>query len=85
MSASTERTCHEDRRLSVVGTERLPGSGYMRAKAAEEKLIEDSPIPWSIVYATQFFEFIGRIADEATSGGTVRLAPASQKPATTTG
>ena len=60
--------------LSVVGTERMPGSGYMRAKQAQEKLIENSSIPYSIVHATQFFEFVGRIADEATSGNTVRLA-----------
>jgi uncharacterized protein YbjT (DUF2867 family) len=60
--------------LSVVGSERLPDSGYLRAKMAQEKLIEDSPIPHSIVHATQFFEFVGRIADEATSGNTVRLA-----------
>ena len=60
--------------LSVVGTERLPDSGYFRAKVAQEKLIEDSPIPYSIVHATQFFEFVGRIADTATSGNTVRLA-----------
>lgn len=60
--------------LSVVGTERLQDSGYMRAKLAQEKLIEESSIPYSIVHATQFFEFVGRIADAATSGTTVRLA-----------
>lgn len=60
--------------LSVVGTERLSESGYMRAKIVQERLIEDSPIPYSIVHATQFFEFVGRIADAATSGNTVRLA-----------
>jgi uncharacterized protein YbjT (DUF2867 family) len=60
--------------LSVVGAERLPDSDYLRAKVAQEKLIEDSPIPYSIVHATQFFEFIDRIADEATNGNTVRLA-----------
>jgi uncharacterized protein YbjT (DUF2867 family) len=60
--------------LSVVGADRLPDSGYMRAKLAQEKLIEDSGIPYSIVHATQFFEFVGRIADAATSGTTVRLA-----------
>ena len=60
--------------LSVVGSERLSDSGYFRAKIAQEKLIEDSPIPSSIVHATQFFEFVGRIADEAASGNTVRLA-----------
>src|SRR5215831_18648729 len=66
--------------LSVVGADRLPDSGYMRAKVAQEKLIEDSPIPYSIVHATQFFEFIGRIADDATSGTTVRLAPVLIQP-----
>jgi uncharacterized protein YbjT (DUF2867 family) len=60
--------------LSVVGAERLADSGYMRAKMAQEKLIADSRIPYSIVHATQFFEFIGRIADAATSDSTVRLA-----------
>jgi uncharacterized protein YbjT (DUF2867 family) len=60
--------------LSVVGTERLPDSGYLRAKMAQEKLIEESTISYSIVHATQFFEFVGRIADEATTGNTVRLA-----------
>jgi uncharacterized protein YbjT (DUF2867 family) len=60
--------------LSVVGTERLSDSGYLRAKIAQEKLIADSPIPYSIVHATQFFEFVTRIADSATTGNTVRLA-----------
>ena len=60
--------------LSVVGTERLSDSGYFRAKIAQEKLIEDSSISYSIVHATQFFEFVNRIADTATSGNTVRLA-----------
>jgi uncharacterized protein YbjT (DUF2867 family) len=60
--------------LSVVGTERLADSGYFRAKIAQEKQIEDSPIPYSIVHATQFFEFVNRLADMATSGNTVRLA-----------
>jgi uncharacterized protein YbjT (DUF2867 family) len=59
--------------LSVVGTERLSESGYFRAKNAQEKLIGDSPIPYSIIHATQFFEFAARIADEATDGDTVRL------------
>jgi uncharacterized protein YbjT (DUF2867 family) len=60
--------------LSVVGTQRLSDSGYFRAKIAQEKLIEDSPIPYSIVHATPFFEFVDGIADMATSGNTVRLA-----------
>jgi uncharacterized protein YbjT (DUF2867 family) len=59
--------------LSVVGTDRLPDSGYLRAKVAQEKLIGDSTIPYSIVHATQFFEFALRIADEATDGDVVRL------------
>src|SRR5881296_2563000 len=59
--------------LSIVGSERLPASGYLRAKVAQETLIKASPIPYTIVRATQFFEFVGRIADEATSGQTVRL------------
>jgi len=59
--------------LSIVGSERLPASGYLRAKVAQEKLIKASPISYTIVRATQFFEFVGRIADEATSGQTVHL------------
>jgi uncharacterized protein YbjT (DUF2867 family) len=59
--------------LSVVGTERLPDSGYFRAKIAQEELIRDSSIPYTIVHATQFFEFAMRIADGATDGDTVRL------------
>jgi uncharacterized protein YbjT (DUF2867 family) len=66
--------------LSVVGTERLPDSGYFRAKIAQEKLIENSSIPYSIVHATQFFEFVRRIADDATAGGTVRMPPALFQP-----
>jgi uncharacterized protein YbjT (DUF2867 family) len=59
--------------LSVVGAQRLTESGYFRAKIAQEKLIEDASIPYSIVHATQFYEFAGRIAADATDGGTVRL------------
>jgi uncharacterized protein YbjT (DUF2867 family) len=59
--------------LSIVGSERLPASGYLRAKVAQEKLIKASPIPYTIVRATQFFEFVGRIADEATSGQSIHL------------
>jgi uncharacterized protein YbjT (DUF2867 family) len=66
--------------LSVVGTERLTESGYFRAKIAQEKLIERSGIPYSIVHATQFFEFVARIADDATEGDTVRLAPVLIQP-----
>ena len=60
--------------LSVVGADRLSESGYMVAKLAQEKLIKESSIPYSIVHATQFFEFINGIADAATDGNTVRVA-----------
>jgi uncharacterized protein YbjT (DUF2867 family) len=66
--------------LSVVGTERLSESGYFRAKIAQERLIKESSIPYSIVHATQFFEFIRSIADAATDGNTVRLAPVLIQP-----
>lgn len=59
--------------LSVVGTERIPDSPYLRAKNAQETLIKGAGIPYSIVHATQFFEFIKRIADEATDGTMVRV------------
>jgi uncharacterized protein YbjT (DUF2867 family) len=66
--------------LSVVGTERMPGNGYFRAKIAQEQLIENSAIPFSLVHATQFFEFVRGIADEATDGDTVRIAPVLFQP-----
>jgi uncharacterized protein YbjT (DUF2867 family) len=66
--------------LSVVGTERLLESGYFRAKSAQERLIRSSSIPYSIVHATQFFEFVKSIADAATEGDTVRLAPVLIQP-----
>ncbi len=66
--------------LSVVGTERLAESGYMRAKIAQEKLIKSSSIPYTIVHATQFFEFAARIADEASDGETVRVPPVLIQP-----
>jgi uncharacterized protein YbjT (DUF2867 family) len=66
--------------LSVVGADRLPESGYMRAKVAQEKLIKSSKVPYTIVRATQFFEFVGGIAQSATEGQTVRLPPAMMQP-----
>lgn len=66
--------------LSVVGSDRLPESGYLRAKVAQEKLIKEGPIPYSIVHATQFFEFVNRIADEATTDNTVHLPPVLFQP-----
>lgn len=66
--------------LSVVGTDRLLASGYFRAKNAQEQRISESAIPFSIVRATQFYEFVGRIADSATDGDTVRISPALIQP-----
>lgn len=66
--------------LSVVNADRLPDSGYMRAKVAQEKLIKDSKIPYTILRATQFFEFLSGIAQSSTDGQTVRLSPALVQP-----
>jgi uncharacterized protein YbjT (DUF2867 family) len=66
--------------LSVVGTDRLLASGYFRAKMAQENLIKASPIPYTIVRATQFFDFVGGIAQSATEGQTVRLPPVLMQP-----
>src|SRR5438477_10386673 len=66
--------------LSVVGTDRLLASGYFRAKMAQENLIKASPIPYTIVRATQFFGFVGGIAQSATEGQTVRLPPVLMQP-----
>lgn len=66
--------------LSVVGTERLPDSGYFQAKVAQEQLIAGSGLPYSLVHATQFFEFVDRIADSAADGDTVRIAPVLFQP-----
>ncbi|MFG2557125.1 SDR family oxidoreductase [Streptomyces sp. NPDC048581] len=80
LKAETEAGVRHHVVLSVVGTERLQESGYLRAKQAQEDLIKDSGIPYSIVHATQFFEFMKGIADSATEGGTVRLAPVKIQP-----
>jgi hypothetical protein len=66
--------------LSIVGTDRLPDSGYLRAKMAQERLIKASGIPYTIVRSTQFFEFVSGIAQSATNGQTVRLSPALLQP-----
>jgi uncharacterized protein YbjT (DUF2867 family) len=66
--------------LSVVGAERLADSGYMRAKVAQEELVKAGPIPYTIVRATQFFEFIGRIAESGADGDTIRLPSALVQP-----
>jgi uncharacterized protein YbjT (DUF2867 family) len=67
--------------LSVVGTAELaPPRGYFQAKLAQEQLIEESGVPYTILHATQFFEFVNGIADEATTGDTVRVAPVNFQP-----
>jgi len=66
--------------LSVVGTDRLLTSGYFRAKLAQEDLIKASPVPYTIARATQFFEFVGGIAQFATEGQTVRVPPVLMQP-----
>jgi uncharacterized protein YbjT (DUF2867 family) len=66
--------------LSVVGTDRLPQSGYLRAKVAQENLIKASKIPYTIVRSTQFFDFMGAIAQSGTVGQTVHLSPALVQP-----
>jgi uncharacterized protein YbjT (DUF2867 family) len=66
--------------LSVVGADRLQDSGYMRAKVAQEDLIENGPVPYTILRASQFFEFIGRIADGSSNGEVINLPPAFVQP-----
>jgi uncharacterized protein YbjT (DUF2867 family) len=66
--------------LSIVGIERTPENGYFRAKVAQEKLIERSGIPYTIVRSTQFLEFLGGIADSAMDGGKVRVSPGLFQP-----
>lgn len=66
--------------LSVVGADRMPDSGYMRAKVHQEELIEAGGVPYTIVRATQFFEFLGPIADSGAEGDTVRLSTAPMQP-----
>jgi uncharacterized protein YbjT (DUF2867 family) len=66
--------------LSVVGTGTLPDSGYLRAKAAQEELVKRSGVPYSIVHATQFFEFTKAIADASMTDGKLHLAPVHYQP-----
>jgi uncharacterized protein YbjT (DUF2867 family) len=66
--------------LSIVGTDRVLGQGYYRAKVAQEKLIEASGIPYTIIRSTQFLEFLGEIADASTDGSVVRLASGLLQP-----
>jgi uncharacterized protein YbjT (DUF2867 family) len=66
--------------LSVVGSDRLPDSGYLRAKMAQERLIKASGVPYTILRSTQFFEFVGGIIQAGTQGDVVRLSPALMQP-----
>ena len=66
--------------LSIIGADRLPESGYLRAKLVQEDLVKASGIPYTIIRSTQFFEFVGGIAQSATDGETVRLSPAHLQP-----
>ena len=80
MKAEAEAGVQHHVALSVVGTDRLLASGYFRAKMAQEELIKASAIPYTIVRATQFFEFVGAIAQSGADGQTVRLPPAMMQP-----
>jgi uncharacterized protein YbjT (DUF2867 family) len=66
--------------LSIVGSDRLPDSGYLRAKVAQERIIKASGIPYTILRSTQFFEFMGRVADSFSDGKTLRVPPALVQP-----
>jgi uncharacterized protein YbjT (DUF2867 family) len=66
--------------LSIVGADRLPNSGYLRAKVEQERLIRESEIPYTILHSTQFFEFAGGIVKEATNGDTIHLSSALFQP-----
>src|SRR5205814_5632179 len=66
--------------VSIVGTDRMPDNGYFRAKVAQEHLIEASGLPYTIIRATQFMEFLGGIAEAGAQGSTVRLSPGLFQP-----
>ncbi|MBE9225508.1 SDR family oxidoreductase [Phormidium sp. LEGE 05292] len=80
LAAETKAGVGHHLALSIVGVERLPDSGYMRAKVVQEKLIESAGIPYTILRATQFFELMGAIVQSATDGQTVRLPSALMQP-----
>ncbi|WP_128801171.1 MULTISPECIES: SDR family oxidoreductase [unclassified Streptomyces] len=80
LKAETEAGVQHHVALSVVGTDRLQGSGYFRAKQVQEDLIKASGVPYTIVHATQFFEFAKGLADGVTEGDTVRLPAAKIQP-----
>lgn len=80
LSAEADAGVRHHIALSVVGADRLPNSGYLRAKVEQEKLIRNSGIPYSILHSTQFFEFAGGIVKEATVGDTIHLSSALFQP-----
>ena len=80
LAAATKAGVSHHVALSVVGTEKLTASGYFRAKLAQETLIRDSGIPYTIVHSTQFFEFLPGIIQSAAEGSTIRLSPALVQP-----
>ena len=80
LAAEAEAGVRHHVALSVVGTGRVPDSGYLRAKAAQEELIEASGIPYTIVRSTQFFEFLDGIANSSMENGEVRVSPAHVQP-----
>jgi uncharacterized protein YbjT (DUF2867 family) len=80
IAAEAEAEVRHHVALSVVGTDRLQDSGYFRAKLAQEQLIKGSSVPYTLVHATQFFEFIRTIAQISTVGDTVRLPPVQFRP-----
>jgi uncharacterized protein YbjT (DUF2867 family) len=80
LAAETDAGVEHHVALSIVGIDRSPDCGYFIAKLAQETLIETGPIPYSIVRATQFFEFIDGIADGATTGNEVHMAPVAFQP-----
>jgi uncharacterized protein YbjT (DUF2867 family) len=80
LAAETAARVEHHVTLSIVGADRLPESGYLRAKVAQEEVVKAGPVPYTIVRATQFFEFIGRLADSSTEDDTVRLPPALVQP-----
>lgn len=80
LAAETKAGVKHHIALSVVGTERLQDSGYMRAKQVQENLIRQSGLPFSIIHSTQFFEFLGSIAASGAKGEAIHLSPAAVQP-----
>jgi uncharacterized protein YbjT (DUF2867 family) len=80
LAAEAEAGVRHHLALSVVGADRLPESGYLRAKLAQERIIKSSGIPYTILRSTQFFEFLRRVAESASEGNTVRVPPALVQP-----